>query len=105
MQEMIVQAKNDEFGELAASKKTKVAVLNSKKAELEEEKKRNEHKVRVEEKDVKSKDKRFQHKIVELEAMETQVKQLEEGLPRPLDDDYNCLVEQNNKINKELLRF
>ena len=26
-------------------------------------------------------------------------------MPRPLDDDYNCLVDQNNKINKELLKY
>ena len=33
------------------------------------------------------------------------VTKLEESLPRPLDDDHNCLLDQNNKINKELLKF
>lgn len=33
------------------------------------------------------------------------IKKLEEELPRPLDDDYNCLLEQNNKITKELVKF
>jgi hypothetical protein len=37
--------------------------------------------------------------------MEEQLTKLEESLPRPLDDDYNCLVDQNNKINKELLKY
>ena len=37
--------------------------------------------------------------------MDEAVTKLEESLPRPLDDDHNCLVDQNNKINKELLKF
>jgi hypothetical protein len=37
--------------------------------------------------------------------MEEEVVRLEESLPRPLDDDYNCLVDQNSKINKELVKY
>ena len=37
--------------------------------------------------------------------MEQGVEKMEDSLPRPLDDDYNCLVDQNNKINKELLKY
>ena len=37
--------------------------------------------------------------------MEESAKELEEVLPRPLDDDYNCLVDQNNKITKQLVKF
>lgn len=43
--------------------------------------------------------------MAEIRAMEEEVKKLEESLPRPLDDDYNCLEDQNNKINKELLKY
>lgn len=48
MQEMIVQAKHDELSELVSSKQTKIAVLKSKKTELEEEKKNQDHKNKVE---------------------------------------------------------
>lgn len=105
MQEMIVQAKHDELSELVSSKQTKIVVLKAKKAELEEQKKNQDHKNKVEENDISNKQRRFQHKIAEITAIEEEVKKLEETLPRPLDDDYNCLVDQNNKINKQLLKY
>lgn len=41
----------------------------------------------------------------ENKIFEDEVTRLEESLPRPLDDDYNCLIEQNNKITKELVKY
>ena len=41
----------------------------------------------------------------ENKIFEEEVTRLEESLPRPLDDDYNCLIEQNNKITKELVKY
>lgn len=59
MQEMIVQAKHDELGELVASKQTKMAVLRARTKELEETKKEYDHKIRIEENDFNNKQKRF----------------------------------------------
>lgn len=72
---------------------------------MEDVKKKNDHKIKVEENDISQKEKKFEIKAVQQKAMEEQLTKLEESLPRPLDDDYNCLVDQNNKINKELLKY
>lgn len=45
------------------------------------------------------------NKTNENKIFEEEVTRLEESLPRPLDDDYNCLIEQNNKITKELVKY
>ena len=66
---MIVQSKHDELSELVASKQAKIGVLKAKKADLEEQKKKNDHKTRVDENDINTKEKRFQHKLIELDAM------------------------------------
>jgi hypothetical protein len=59
MQEMIVQAKHDELAELVAAKQTKIAVMQAKKRELEEDKKEYDHKTRIAENDINGKEKRF----------------------------------------------
>lgn len=105
MQEMIVEGKNNELAELVASKQTKIIVMRSKKKQLQDEKKEYDHKIRITQNDMNAKEKRFEHKLIELKAMEEELKLLEERLPRPLDDDYNCLVDQNSKINKQLVKF
>jgi chromosome segregation ATPase len=105
MQEMIIQGKHDDLAELVASKQVKIGVLKAKKNELEEEKKQKDHKIKVEDNDIAHKEKKFEHKMAELKALEESIIKLEESLPRPLDDDYNSLTEQNNKINKELLKY
>ena len=43
--------------------------------------------------------------MAELKALEESITKLEESLPRPLDDDHDCLIDQNNKINKELIKY
>lgn len=47
----------------------------------------------------------MENKNNENKIFEDEVTRLEESLPRPLDDDYNCLIEQNNKITKELVKY
>lgn len=47
----------------------------------------------------------MENKNNENRIFEDEVTRLEESLPRPLDDDYNCLIEQNNKITKELVKY
>lgn len=49
--------------------------------------------------------KRMENKINENKIFEDEVTRLQESLPRPLDEDYNCLIEQNNKITKELVKY
>ena len=49
--------------------------------------------------------KRMENKINENKIFEEEVTRLQESLPRPLDEDYNCLIEQNNKITKELVKY
>jgi hypothetical protein len=45
------------------------------------------------------------NKLNENRMAEEEVQRLEDSLPRPLDDDYSCLVEQNNKITRELVKY
>lgn len=47
----------------------------------------------------------MENKTNENKMAEEEIQRLEDSLPRPLDDDYNCLVEQNNKITKELVKY
>lgn len=70
MQQMIVQSKHDQLSELVGSKQAKISVLKAKNAELEEQKKRNDHKIKVDQNDLNTKEKRFQHKLNELDAMQ-----------------------------------
>ena len=70
MQEMIIQGKHDELTDLVMSKKVKIEVLVAKKKQLEEEKKTQNHKNKVEENDISHKEKRFEHKMIELTALQ-----------------------------------
>lgn len=105
MQEMIIQTKRDELAELAQAKQTRLQLLRNKQNELEQQKKENESKVRVADNDYANKLRRFEAKQAEISELQTEIGKLEESLPRPLDDDYNMLLEQNNKITKELVKF
>jgi hypothetical protein len=49
---------------LVASKQTKIAVMKAKKAEMEDVKKKNDHKIKVEENDISQKEKKFEIKAV-----------------------------------------
>ena len=105
MQEMIVQAKRDELAQLSAGKQTRYQMLKNKRVELEEQKREYDNKIKNGENDISNKMKRMDNKNNENKIFEEQVTKLEESLPRPLDDDYNCLIEQNNKITKELVKY
>lgn len=105
MQEMIVQSKRNELADLASAKQTKLQVLKNKQAELEEERKEQESKLKSNEHDLDHKNKKMGKKMSTLEIEEEAIQKLEESLPRPLDDDFGCLEEQNAKITKELVRY
>ncbi len=47
----------------------------------------------------------MESRLAENRMGEEELQRLEESLPRPLDDDYNCLVEQNSKITRELVKY
>jgi hypothetical protein len=80
-------------------------MLRNKHQELEEEKKDYETRNKASENDYNNKWKKMEMRISENLVTAEQLVRLEESLPRPLNDDYSLLEEQNNKITKELVKF
>lgn len=80
-------------------------MLINKKIELEEEKKDYDNKVKNGENDINNKLKKIMNRLQQQKANEDSLQKFQQSLPRPLDDDHNCLIQQNNKITKQLVKY